>query len=64
VAGRCFVHRRLSRVVNVLVEFLRGHKVHSQNQKEKNGCEPDFSLGKFHFCDLIVVDFAASVGSR
>jgi hypothetical protein len=37
----------------VLVEFLRGRKVHSQDQKEKNGCESDSSLGEFHFCDLI-----------
>jgi hypothetical protein len=26
----------LSRIVNVLLEFLRGHKVQSQYQKEKN----------------------------
>jgi hypothetical protein len=37
--------------------LLRGHKVHSQDQKEKNGCGFDFSLGKFHFCDLILFWF-------
>jgi hypothetical protein len=41
--------------VRVCEWLLRGHKVHGQNQKEKNGCKSDFSLGKLHFCDLIFV---------
>jgi hypothetical protein len=36
-----------------VVELLRGHKAHSQDQEEKSGCDFDFSLGKFHLCDLI-----------
>src|SRR5690349_14378565 len=36
----------LSRIVNVLPEFLRGHKVHSQDQKETKRYDFDFSQGK------------------
>src|SRR5579871_38362 len=45
--------------------LLRGHKVHSQDQKEKNRCNLNFSLGKRHFCNL-VLDWvcAASVKQR
>jgi hypothetical protein len=55
----------LSRIVNVLPEFLRGHKAHSQDQKETKRYDFDCSLGKFHFCNLILVlGYAASVESK
>jgi hypothetical protein len=41
--------------VRVRERLLRGHKIHSQDQKETKRYNFEFSQGKFHFCDLILV---------